>query len=373
MVEFVYVRRHAICHSPRSLCSASTVRNLDGTLGTSPKNAYSTKELADYLKAKTQQATLPTHQELVKKSPYQGPKEFPWLRLRRSYQDVLTTEDPSLSAGGGEKFDDLEGALFSYSRDLGNDTETWSAQAALLAPFSFYTGYASLEGQPLGLARWGFVPSVSLNRLSASGDPSDEAEQLTYRLGAFMKWQSGHNWLLALTGRVFATYLTDHLEDQSVTAGEFELEPISVFAPWLKIGARTILIPKENKDDVHDTAWIAYQFRTILHGEWGSLNSEGPLFEGKEYDFFRLGPVLQLDFKPFIFKDLSISLKYHYLPAVSGENPNDSLFTADAEWAIYTNEDKLQQLSLKVSYIDGGLELTKVEARTLLIGLAAAF
>lgn len=217
------------------------------------------------------------------------------------------------------------------------------------------------------------MPSVSLNRLATSGDSSNETEELTYRMGAFVKLQSGHDWLLALTGRIFASYLNDNLQDQSVTAGEFELEPVSVFAPSLKIGTRTILIPKENRDDIHDTAWIAYQFRTILHGEWGSLNREGPHFAGKEYDFIRLGPVLQLDLKPFVFKDLSISLKYHYLPALSGENPNDSLFTADAEWAIHTDEDKLQQLSLKVTYVDGGLELTKDEARTLLIGLGAAF
>jgi hypothetical protein len=349
------------------------IADLDRRFGTPGKNAYSAEEVALYLKSKTQQATLPTRDDLISKSGYQGSKHFPWVRLRRSFQDVLTAEDPSLGGGGVAEFDDLEGALFSYSRDLRKDTETWSAQAALLAPFSFYTGYAPLRNEPLGVVRWGFVPSVSLNRLSTSGDPSDETEQLTSRVGAFVKMQSGYNCLLALTGRVFGTYLVDDIKDQSVVAGEFELEPVSVFAPRWKIGTRTILIPKENADDVHDTAWIAYQLRIILHGEWGSLKNEGPNFTGKEYDFFRLGPIVQLDLKPFICKELSISMKYRRLPAISGENPNDSLFTVDAEWAIHTNEEKLQKLSLKVSYVDGGLELTKDRARTILIGLGAAF
>lgn len=350
-----------------------SIANLDRRFGTAGKNAYSAEEVSLYLKSKTQQKKLPTNESLIAKSGYQGSKQFPWVRLRRSFQDVLTAEDPSLAGGGVAEFDDLEGALFSYARDLRKDTETWSAQAALLAPFSFYTGYAPLKNEPLRVARWGFVPSVSLNRLTTSGDPSDEAEQLTYRVGAFLKMQSGYNCLLALTGRVFGTYLVDDLKDQSVSAGEFELEPVSVFAPWLKVGTRTILIPKENPDDVHDTAWIAYQLRVILHGEWGSLNREGPNFSGTEYDFFRLGPVLQLDLKPLISKDLSISMKYRRLPALSGQNPNDSLFTVDAEWAIHTSEEKLQKLSLKVSYVDGGLELTKDRARTILVGLGAAF
>jgi hypothetical protein len=347
--------------------------SLDRRFGTPGKASYTADEVQLYLKSKKEQKEAPSQADLLKQSGYQGSKMFPWVRLRRSFQDVLTAEDPSLSAGGVAEFNDLEGALFSYSRDLRKNTDSWAAQAALLAPFSFYTGYAPLRNEPLLPVRWGFVPSVSLNRLSTTGDPTDETEQLTYRVGAFVKLQSGYDCLLALTGRVFGTYLEDHLKDQSVSAGEFELEPISVFAPWLKIGSRTILIPKENPDDPHDTAWIAYQFRTILHGEWGSLNREGPMFTGTEYDFFRLGGILQLDLKPLISKDLSISLKYHRLPAIHGANPHDSLFTVDAEWTIHTNQEKLQKLSLKISYVNGGVELTKDKARTLLIGLGAAF
>ncbi|HVF70230.1 MAG TPA: hypothetical protein VM940_01365 [Chthoniobacterales bacterium] len=350
-----------------------SIADLDRRFGYTGKTVYTTSEIEAYLKSKAQQPQLASQGDQLKESGYQGSKSFPWVRLRRSYQDVLTAEDPSLSAGGVDGFDDLESALFSFSRDLRKDTESWTAKAALLAPFSFYTGYAPLKGEPLRPVRWGFVPSISLDRLTTSGDPDDQTEQFTHRIGAFTKMQSGHNCLLALTGRVFATYLEDHFKDQSVWAGEFELEPVSVFAPWAKIGTRTILVPKENPDDEHDTAWIAYQFRAILHGEWGSLNREGPAFEGTEYDFFRIGTVLQLDLKPLIAKNLSISLKYHRLPAIHGENTNDSLFTVDAEWAIYTSEAKLQKLSLKASYVNGGLELTKEKARTFMIGLGAAF
>jgi hypothetical protein len=350
-----------------------SIEELDARAGSSPRRTYTPEEVKDYLADATLAKSKPTNADLENKSGYVGPKAFPWLRLRRSFSDVLTAEDPSLEGGGAGSFDDLEGALFSYSRDLRQHSETWSSQAALLAPFSFYTGYNPRKNQELKLARWGFIPSFSVNRISTTGDPATEVDQLIYRVGGFMKFRSGYDPLLALTLRAYASFLNDHLQDEFVSAGQFEIEPTSFFSPKLQIGARAILVRKHVTGDVHDTAWVAYQLRTILHGEWGALNGNGPLFKGKEYDFFRLGPVIQLDLKPLVFRDLSISLKYQYLPALSGRNPNDSLFTADAEWAIHTNEEKLQKLSLKISYVNGGIDLTKERARTLLIGLGAAF
>jgi hypothetical protein len=358
------------------------IERLDAICGEGPKSSYTADEVATYLEAEKQRSKISTRIELLKKeNGYVGPQKFPWVRLRRSHQDVLTAEDPSLSEGKNS-FDDLEGALFSYSRDFAKDTDTWSAKAALLAPFSFYTGYAPLKDEGFGIVRWGFVPSASLERISTTGDASAEVEQQVYRLGAFTKWQSGHKWLYALTARVFASYLYDDLKDQSIPAGEFELEPQSVFGDRFKIGYRTILWPKESpptsgcapgSEDIHDTAWIAYQLRTILHGEYGSVNSEGPRFTGTEHEFFRLGPQIQLDLKPLVAKTLSLSLKFQYRPALIGKNSHDTLGTADLEWELWKDEANLQKVSLKVSYVNGGLELSEERAHTLLIGLGAAF
>jgi len=354
------------------------IKRLDVSTGHAPGTKYRADEVELFIANETIVEKTATDEDLRTKSDgYQGSHTFPWLRLRRSYSDVLTAEDPSvINDKAKTKFDDLDAALFSYSRDFRSRKDTWTSQAALLAPFSFYAGYDPREGQGFGLSRWGFVPSVSLNRIATSGSAKGDLDQLTYRVGAFAKFRSGYDPLLAVTARVYATYLHDDLQDESVTAGQFDIEPVSYFKPGLQIGSSAILIPKTVKPDskdVDDTAWLGYQLRTILHGEFGQLNKDGNAFTGKEYNFFRLGPVVQLDLKPVIFKELSISLKYQYLPALSGENPNDTLFTADAEWAIYTDKKNLEKLALKISYIDGGVDLTKEKVRTILVGLGAAF
>lgn len=349
------------------------IATLDVVNDNKPKARYTADEITSFVADANKSVKRETVVEAQKKNYYLGPHTFPWLRLRRSYTDVLTFEDPSLAEGSEESFDDIKGALFSYERDLRNHTDTWSAQAALMAPFSFYTGYEPVKGDGLGIQRWGFIPSVSLDRLTTSGDASKEIEQWTYRMGLFARMKSGNPLLLALSTRAYASYVRDDLKDRSVTAGEFEIEPMSRFSKLVKIGARTIIIPKKNEKDPEDSAYLAYQFRLLLHGEFGSVNSEGPAFTGKEYTFFRLGPVAQLDFKPFIFKNLSIGLKYSYLPALTGQNPNDTLLTADAEWILHEDKEALRRLSFKVSYVNGGLDLTKEKTHTLLIGLGAAF
>jgi hypothetical protein len=311
--------------------------------------------------------------QTVKKNGYQGPAAFPWVRLRRSYKDVLTGEDPSLGGGDGKKFDDLQGALFSYARDLNGDTDTWSAELALLAPFSWSTGFAPIEKDPLTLSRFGFVPSFSWHRITTSGDPKNEIDEQTYRVGLFAKLESGYQQLNALTLRVFGSYANDDQHDASVPAGEFEIEPFCDFAPKLRFGYRTILWGKDDPEHIHDTAILAYQFRVLLHGEYGERRNEGPAFMGSEYNFFRLGPQLQFDLKPLFSSNLGLSLRYKYMPALSGQNTHDSLFNADLEWALLKDSENQRRLTLKFSYVNGGLDLTQNRAHTILVGLGAAF
>jgi hypothetical protein len=349
------------------------IDGVDTRAGLPARARYPLNEIEAYVADQVKASKSESGDDLAKASGYQGSKTFPWLRLRRSFSDVLTAEDPSLAGGGKEKFDDIQGALFSYERDLKNHTETWSAQASLLAPFSFYRPYNPRTGDGFGLQRWGFIPSVSLNKLTTSGNASSELEEFTYRIGAFAKLRSGHDALLALTARAYFSYLTDDVTDKSITAGEFEIEPTSYFGPKFQIGSRTVLWRKEITDDITDDAWIAYQLRLMLHGEFGSVEKDGPAFAGAEYNFFRLGPKVQLDLNPLIFRNLSVSLKYEYLPALSGHNPNDSLFQIDAEWILHEDEAALRRVTLKASYVDGGLELSKEKVRTFRVGLGVAF
>jgi hypothetical protein len=341
------------------------------------KDSYGAAEIKEYLASEA--AVVPPSKAPEGTIIYQGPKQFPWVRLRRSYRDVLTLEDPSLSLEnqtGKGTFDDIDGALFSYSRDFRNDTETWSTEAALLAPFSWEVNHTLRNEDFLVPARLGSIPSISYHRVSTSGNPNKEIDQLVYRAGFFAKFESGNDYrfLNGLTLRAFGSYAIDALHDSSVPAGEFEIEPQSDITSMLKIGYQTILIPKENPTDIHDTAWIAYQLRVLLHGEYVSIQNNGGSTSLSERDYFRVGPVLQFDLKPLIFTRLSASLRYSFLPALNTtDRGHESLFGVDADWTLFKDAVNGRKLSLKISYMDGGLDLTKEPAQTLLIGIGAAF
>jgi hypothetical protein len=350
-----------------------SLKNMEASTPEPPKSAYSVAEVKSYEAAFADAGSRKTLKELQEMSGYQGPKVFPWVHLRRAYTDILAGEDPTLQVKGDKGFDDLDGALFNYTRDLQSKTDTWTTQLALIAPFSYATGNVLHTGEPLTLSRYGFTPSYSLNRLSTNGDPKGEIEQHTFRLGGFLKFESGNPWLEKLTFRADAAYAYDGIKDTSVPAAEFDIEPQSDFASWARIGYRTILIGKNDPEHIHDTAILAYQFRTILHGEYGAVHKEGPNFSGSEYNFFRLGPKLELDLKPLFFSNLSAKIGWQYHPALSGQNDHDSLFTASLSWDLLKDEENRRKLSLTVSYLDGGLELTSEKARTLQVGIGATF
>jgi hypothetical protein len=348
-----------------------TFKDFEAKIG--QQKDYSDEQVQAYIASYPAGAVPQGTQAELKKNGYQGSKNFPWVRLRRSYKDILTAEDPSQGDAGAKKFDDLQGALFSYARDLNTDVDIWSTEMAVLAPFSWATGFAPIPGDGLHLARYGLVPSFSWNRITTSGDPRKEIDTQIYRAGVFGKWESGYEQLNALTLRGFFSYASDNVHDSSVRAFEFEFEPFSDLAPHLRVGYRVILWAKDDPEHPHDTAILAYQFRAVLHGEYGERRREGPSFIGTEYDFFRLGPQLQFDLKPLFTSNLGLSLRYKYMPALSGQNAHDSLFNADLEWALLKDAENQRRLTLKLSYVNGGLDLTQARAHTLLVGLGAAF
>lgn len=356
--------------------------------GNHPKQ-YRLSEINRYLKNSKAEDTVAKQVTLQSKKFYYGPKTFPWLALRRSASDVLATEDPTLAIPGDRTFDDLEGALVSFHRDFLNDVNTWSAEAALIAPFAWTTRQTVRRGDFPKLVRYGIIPSYSLNRISTTGAPAEEVDLRTYRVGLFAKWKSGLDFPSALTARGFAAYTQDSTHDANIVAGEFEIEPQADFSPRsnkLKLGYAAMLIKRPDnklKDDDDETAILAYQFRAFLRGEYGSVSNEGLAFVGSEFDYFRLGPVFQLDFKPFFLRRLQLSFRYQWLPTVSGDDhranltgidTKESLFRADLEWLIVDPEvTPNSRVSLKASYVNGGLGPMQAKTETLLLGLGAAF
>ncbi len=373
-----YLEVKAILEQDKNLSLAG----MESTRVEGPKKAYTAKDVNTYESAEKAAVAAEKQMKTLTSQVYQGPHEFPWLSLRRSYRDVLSIEDPTLQVEGttpsAKTFDDLQGALFSYNRDFKKDVDTWSVEGALLAPFSFTENSGIATGDPWTPTRFGIIPSVSYHRISTNGDPSGEVNQLTYRVGLFQKFESGSAFS-ALTVRAFGSYLTDAQHQTSVPAGEFEVEPQADFGTMfdnrVRIGYRTILIPKPEswQADEHDTALIAYQLRLLLHGEYVSVENTGSNPALKLGDAFRMGPIVQLDLKPFVFPRLGFSMRYSYLPALSGNDDHDSLFSVDAEWDIVKETEKRRKLSLKVSYLNGGLDLTKQKAEAVTVGLGATF
>lgn len=362
----------------------SRVEDANNTPEELQAKVYTPEDIDVYLKAEKAVHDAQQRRDDLTSHPYLGPRQFPWLSLRRSYRDVLTMEDPSLQVEdpkkpGQDTFDDLDGAIFSYSRDVKKRTDTWSAEGALLAPFSFTLHPGLSTGDPWTATRFGFIPSVSYHRISTNGPPTDEIDQLTYRIGLFLKLESGTAFK-ALTFRGYGTYLTDSQNHSSIPAAEFEVEPQidlgKAFDNRVRLGYRTILVPKPEawQKDIHDTALIAYQLRAILHGEYVSVRDPGAMLL-EDQDTFRMGPVVQLDLKPFIFPRLNLSARYSYLPVLSGArgNENDGLFSASCEWVLVKDEEKRQKLALNISYLNGGLDLTEQKAETVIVGLSATF
>lgn len=295
------------------------------------------------------------------------------MLLRKDSSDVLTSEDPSLQGGGKRSFDDLEGATLSFARDYNTNFNTWSVEGALIFPLVWQNDVVLQEGDFYRLKTFGVIPSISVHRvINNPADSADEISQITPRVGVFGKWISGGT-VEAITLRGFASYTRDTEKSIQVAAGEFELEPHVFAGQYFRIGYNTILWPTTNPETGKADSRLSYQLRLLAHGEIGHYENTGTApMPDPEYDFVRLGPQVHLDLKPFFSKRVALNFTYEYLPALHGRNPNDSLFTADAEFLL-TKPDQSPRISLKASYLNGGLDLTKERAHTLLIGLGVAF
>ena len=308
------------------------------------------------------------------------------FKLRQSYTDVLSSEDPSQTATGSspKKVDDLKGATVSYTRDFDTSSDIWVAQAAVLVPIVFTTAYTpnSTEG---GWISYGFVPSVTINRVSgvnkqtmaAAASNTKDVDQLAARLGIFGKYGTPGDIFDTITVRGFATEATDTGFRSNVPAGQLEVEPQFHFSEKVQVGYLVNLLPKTpgeipGKTDFSDNSYFAYQLRFRMHFDGGDIVDAGKT-GAPEKMFARIGPIVELRLAPLIFHHLSLTVTDQYLATLAGQDDHDNLFTVSAEYKIYDNQATQQSISLKALYTRGGIDLTKQDVKSFQLGLGATF
>ena len=80
---------------------------------------------------------------------------------------------------------------------------------------------------------------------------------------------------------------------------------------------------------------------------------------------------MQLVVKPLFFDHLSFTSKISYLPNVIRSEARNYLFSLGLDYALI--DTPTERLSLKATYFDGGLDLTKQPANVFVLGMGAAF
>jgi hypothetical protein len=302
--------------------------------------------------------------------------------VRRDWTDVLLGEDLSVTSGAKSKVDDLVGATFSYAHDNNAGTDTWTTVGALIWPWT-YNGpeVASLLPPEIAIA-----PSVSVNRISTSGDPKMEVDQLFFRVGVFLQWNEPFGkYLDRLQVRGAPVFGTDTGFRARMPGYEFDVEPSWLFNNGpaedcnYKIGFKNILLYKSPLlEDSSDQSVLDYQVRLWTHMEGGDIQDTGKGFAATPGSFFRIGPVAQLRVNsffpvPLLSKGLSFTAQYSYLPAIDGPKGHDYLLNLAAALTIREDKANHQKLSITASYTDGGLNFTKQNVDTFTLGLSVLF
>jgi hypothetical protein len=288
---------------------------------------------------------------------------FQGLKIRSNYDDVLTSEDPTIASPKENKAD-LTGASFSYTRDFRTVSDSWAAIGAIIAPFTWSFPTHPHTAGPLELQNAGLIPSVSFDRESNTNDSSKEVDSLTFRLGVFAKVVGGP--IYSQTLRAFATYGTDFEFKSQIPSAQVEYEPAFIVNRDVGVGTVHALFPRMHEGENPSTApktILAYRLRTYLHAEYGSITDKGDLTTVKEEDFLRVGPVLQLRVAPLFTDKLNCTVSYEYFANVVGHTSRNYLFKVEPSYDIS------DAVSLKASYADGGVNLTDQPVHTFFIGL----
>jgi hypothetical protein len=139
--------------------------------------------------------------------------------IRKSWSDLLYSEDLTQPSNATKKIDDLVGATFSWAGDLNTQSDTWSAVGALIFPLEWETGVREGSWSPYQVV---VAPSVSVNKVSSSGDPTKNVDELFYRLGVLANWQQTSG---AFQLRGAFVYGTDTGNQAHMPAFELDAEP----------------------------------------------------------------------------------------------------------------------------------------------------
>jgi hypothetical protein len=300
---------------------------------------------------------------------------FLGIKIRSSFSDVLSSEDPTVQGDQPATAKDLKGAAFSYQHDSKISKDIWIAKGALLFPFTGATTFAPHLGDPPGLHTYGFIPSVSFHRETHDEDGSKNIDSLIFRGGLFAKYTSGI-WLRAQTIRVFATYGTDFNFKSSTPAAEFEYEPV-IFFKDSRFGIGSTYSLHEVSDPESPTGTrtnLAYLLRAYLHGEYGETTDPGDKIGVSTETFFRVGPRFELRLDPLFTDHFAVGFAYQQFHSITGTSAHRRHLLMEAEYRFTTERDQEKNpsipiISLKATYERGGIDLTKEDVRTFFVGL----
>jgi hypothetical protein len=307
------------------------------------------------------------------------PNGFQKPIIRHDWSDVLISSEDLSQKNGKKSFDDLTGAVFSYSHDSKNSSDSWTATGALIIP---YVKYQDLK-PGLNPVVFAIAPSLSLNKVSSNRNSANEVDHLDGRLGFYSKWLPRDDVFTGLLFRGALMYGTDTGLHAALPAAELELEPRFWWksAGW-GIGYQNFIGTSvdQSKNPPVFNHLVTYEFRGWLRIEGGDLQRNNAKWETVDGGFFRAGPVLQgavkiatYKFTKDVIKSTSLTVNYSYLSAIYGPNGNASLLKIGAALALYDNPKDLQKISLTASFEKGGLTFSKQEVEVFNIGVGVVF
>lgn len=267
------------------------------------------------------------------------------LLIRRTYEERAITN--------ATRFGDAQGAIFSFTRDFENVSDTWQARGAVMYPKKLHEDWSPGRG----IASFYAMPSITFDVAANNTDETKEVDSLVARLGAELGVKNVGPPLQFF--RADLAYASDSDLESGVLAVELDWEPVW---PILGIGANqdVPLLPLE------------YRLRTVLHMEYGRVTATGNKESlEKDDNFFRYGPKLQVELFPTSPKldRLSFIIKYEYLHGSSGEPGHSDLFEAAMSYQL----DEEGYLGLDITYRNGDVPLTKEAVDSLTVGFSVKF
>jgi hypothetical protein len=291
------------------------------------------------------------------------------LRIRRTYADLLAIEGGNLgdfAPGQTKLLKDIKGALFSYSNDFRTDSDSWTAQAAVIYPLVFKTGVTP-RGE-FSIPLFGLMPSFTVNRFTTNRMPKDaadlakikdsEVDEMLFRVGSFAQ--------LDFTGNFFAiarangVWKTDTGVRSSEPGVELEFEPLWQSEKFPALGLGFLAIPEwakkrpafdDNDPKTYKHAWLGYQARLRTRFIWGSVEDDGAGKRGPEYS--RAGLTTELNFQPFLLESLTATISASYLPALSGTVDRDEYISLGLGYTLFEDTDANRKVSLELNYVRG--------------------